>query len=241
MGVKPLDYTQTLYIPGLEAFDPELSVIIVDLNYPTGQVIPIETIMAGPKAQTNGTSITKPSTLTPAGGPGPVIPIQSIPDPVEITVIYRNPFTITASTSFAYAISEKHNDFSLVLETARYEKNNVSWTYNSLQTGITDVIITTDSEISILGAPMITKTVCIINVISPVNILPVPLPEEILSFKGRVVIAQRLVQEQYKSAALVCVDVKTPSPVPVTDPLRLSYMRCVFVVENGMVSIGSNG
>ena len=243
MGEKPLDHTQTFYISDLHAFDPELSVIIVDLNNPKGQVITIETIMlAGAKEQIDGTSATKPSTLTPAGGLGRVIiPIQSILDPIEMSVIYGKPFTISTSTGFTRTISEKHNDSNLLLETASYNNGNMSWTYHSLQTGITEVILTAESDFRIYDSPMVTKTVYIIDVRCEFNILPVPPPDEILSFKGRVVIAQNIVKEQYKSAILISVDVKSPSPYPVTDPLRLSHMKCLFGVDNGMVSITSTG
>ena len=243
VGMKPLDYTQRFYLPDLQAITPSLTVIIVDLNHPKGQVIKIEMIMsAEAKAQTNGISTAEPSILKSAEDPGPVtIPIQSIPEPIEITAIYGKPFTISTSTGLTRTISELHNDLSLLLKTASYDKGNLSWTYDPLETGITEVVLTAESDIVIQGCPMITKTVYIIKVIAEFNILPFPPPDEILSFKGRVGVAQNLVKERYPSASLIFVDVTSHSPYPVTDPLRLSQMRCLFAVDNGTVSIISTG
>lgn len=248
MGEKPLDHHEKIHIPDLHAFDPELKVIIIDRNNPAGQVVPIDIILpvgilpAGSKSQTNGTSTTKPSIVTPISGPGPVVvPFQLVPDPIEMTVMYGRSFTIGTSTSFAYAVSERHDKFSLLVETAKYTKDRISWTFQPLQSGVTNVILTTESEVVIHDTPSITKAYYIINVLPEINMLPVFPPDTILSFKGRVVVAQNIVKEKYPSALLTSVDVKSPCPYPVTDPLRLSHMRCVFSVDSGMVIINSTG
>ena len=126
--------------------------------------------------------------------------------------------------------------------TADYDNGNMSWTYNSLQTSITEVILTADSEYLVHDLPVVTTTIYIIQVILPTSIATLlPPPNEILTFKGRVSGAQKIVKEQYPDATLITVDVKSPSPYPVTNPLRLSHMRCLFHTEKGRVGMISAG
>ena len=244
MGTKPLDHVQTFIIPNLKAFDPEMTVTIVDSNNPKGQVIPIEIICSyGAEVHTNDINASKPSSSSPTNSPLPIIvPLKPIPKVIERTVFYKEPFTISTSTGSLRTISEKHDKDSLLLMTADYDNDNLSWTYNSLQTSITEVILTADSEFLVHDLPVVTTTIYIIRIILPTSIAGLlPPPNEILTFKGRVSLAQKIVKEQYPDASLITVDVKSPSPYPVTDPLRLSHMRCLFHTEKGQVSITSAG
>ena len=236
MGDQELNYSQTFLIPNIQAFDPEMTVTIVDLNHTKGQVIPIE-------AQTNGATAGQSQALTDNNAAGALVARTIFPDPIPRTVLYKEPFTINRSTDGSRNVDIKHDDSSLILETAGFDSGNLYWTFNSLQTGTTEVIVSVTSDFVIHDVPIITKYIYVITVIYPLNILPVPPPEEILSFRGRVLIAQRIVEEKYKDVHLLDVFVKLPYgvPYPVKDPLRLSHMRCLFLVENGLVTISSNG
>ena len=66
-------------------------------------------------------------------------------------------------------------------------------------------------------------------------------PNEILSFKGRVINAQRRVEEKYNDVNLINVRAKTAAPHPVYEPLQLPLMHCLFGFANGLVSITSTG
>ena len=244
MGEQDLDHRQAFHIPNLKAIDPEMTVNIIDSNYPKGQVILIiDVLHVKNKSQSNGAATTLAQRLRDSDGAYSLIPMTSLPDPVELLVFYKKPFTINRSSLGSRSVQIEYNDSCLILETAGYESGDLYWTLNSLQTGVTEVIISAASDIVIHDVPIITKYIFVITVLPQISILPFPPPTEILSFKGRVSIAQREVQKIWRDAALINVSVSTPhrAPHPVKDPLRLTHMRCLFNLKGGTVSISSTG
>ncbi|KAL8741365.1 MAG: hypothetical protein Q9190_006023 [Brigantiaea leucoxantha] len=244
MGEKNLHHCQTYVIPNIQVVGPEMKVVIVDLKHPEGQSIEIEEILhIEARAQGNGATTEKSKALANTSAADSLIPKMIFPDPILMTAVYDEPFIIKRSVLGTKSLEMKHNESSLILETANFESGNLQWIFKSFQTGITEVIVSATSDFLIHDVPAISKYLYIITVIDLLNILPIPPPNEILSFKGRVFIAQRLVGERYKGAQLIDVSVKLPprTPYPVRDPLRLSHMRCLFIVDDGMVTITSKG
>ncbi len=243
MGTKTIDHRQTFKKPYLQVYDPEMTVIVIDANHPQGQVIKIDKIPdLGGKAQGNGaTAAEKPQVLSGNDDTGALIPKLSVPEPIEITVWYGETFTINRPLSGSRIIKEQHNDSSLLLKTAYYEGSNVYWTYDPLQTGTTEVILTATHQSGVDPIEYATKFFYIIKVQPPLGFLPVTSPNEILSFKGRVNIAQRRVEEKYNDVVLITVNAKTAAPYPAYEPLQLPLMHCLFGVANGLVSITSTG
>ena len=66
-------------------------------------------------------------------------------------------------------------------------------------------------------------------------------PEAILSFLGRVTIANRLVKAQYPDAQLYEVEALPPTPGSYTNPNELSKLRVVFQAGSGTAIINSTG
>jgi len=118
---------------------------------------------------------------------------------------------------------------------AGIDDGNIVWTFNSLQTGNTQAVVTIRGGVSTF---IIRKTYNIR--IFALDATP-NRGDEILSYLGMVNLAVRIVQKEYPDAVLYVVNSTLPSGVsePTPDPLCLSKLRAIFAVKNGHVNIRS--
>jgi len=120
---------------------------------------------------------------------------------------------------------------------AGIDDGNIVWTFNSLQTGNTQAVVTIRGGVSTF---IIRKTYNIR--IFALDATP-NRGDEILSYLGRVNLAVRIVQKEYPDAMLYVVEATLPrgDPDPTPNPLCLSQLRAVFRAKDGTVIIRSTG
>ena len=248
-GTRKYEYSQSFNIANLQVFDPEGSVIIVTSNHQSGQTVPVKWLGYG-----SGNT-----TLDPFEGSSPTSSEQQSAtdapqtfdaEVVHINALFKQPFKIQESTptTRSGSVQVHFSPFALTLQNASIEFDNLVWTFNSLETGRTQVVVNIGSG---FGSPPIRK-VYNVNVFVLNNSLVAgdalsdtangPL-YEILDFAGRVNIALRIVQRTAPEAQLLGVEATLPRGVvyPVKDPLRLSQLECVFKTESGTATIRSTG
>jgi len=118
---------------------------------------------------------------------------------------------------------------------AGIDDGNIVWTFNSLQTGNTQAVVTIRGGVSTF---IIRKTYNIR--IFALDATP-NRGDKILSYLGMVNLAVRIVQKEYPDAMLYVVEAALPCGVfePTSDPLCLSQLRAVFRARDGTVFICS--
>ncbi|KAL8935864.1 MAG: hypothetical protein Q9216_005215 [Gyalolechia sp. 2 TL-2023] len=247
-GSRRYDHSQKFDIANLKVVDPDGSVDIVTSNHPYGQSIPVRWLGVEPNNAILDPfvgSFSKPSKK--AGADSPQIFDADI---VTMNVLFGQRFTIKESTpsSATGFVQEQHSPFALTMENAGIEFDNLVWTFNSLETGQTQVVINITSD---FGGIIIRK-VYNINVFVLENSLIAgdalsgtargPL-RAILDFAGRVNIALGIVRRTAPGAQLLSAQATLPHgvPYPVKDPLRLSQLECIFSTDTGMAKIRSTG
>lgn len=248
-GTRKYEYSQSFNIANLRLVDPDGSVVIVTANHQSGQIVPVRWLGYGVGNKT----------LDPPLGSSPVSSEQQSAtdapktfdaEVVNITVLFKEKFTIQESTptTRSGSVQVQYSPFALTLQNASIEFENIVWTFNSLETGRTQVVVNIGSG---FGGLTIRK-VYNVNVIVLDNSLIAgdalsgtakgPL-HEILSFLGRVNVALDIVRRTAPEAQLLTVDATLPRGVvyPVIDPLRLSQLECVFKTKSGTAIIRSTG
>lgn len=270
-GTEPFEVSQPFNIPNLQVSDPSNTIIVVGSNHPTGEIfeikwlglkLPVTNGQGPPKSESNISTVMPqpPSTL-------------DVESPATINTLYKEPFTIS-ERAFPGLGATLHMDFdpqSLRLTRAGIDGGDLVWTFNSLETGITQVVTHSTEG---FGKPVIRKvyTVKIFvldsaarqsssnngqrnGVISNPAVAngqngqngkkgAVTKPNAILSFLGRVFEAQCIAQRILPSARLLRVQATLPSGpfYPVTDPLRLSQLNVLFVGDGcEYVTVRSTG
>jgi hypothetical protein len=119
------------------------SLIIVTANHPQGQVVPIHYLglvndVAGLKA-------------APAATKEADVPVTTVsPDSNQINVLFKMPFTIQANASVPKmgSVDVKYDTTVLELVNAGISDTDIIWTFNSLQTGDTQIVVTTSGGIA---------------------------------------------------------------------------------------------
>ena len=248
-GTRKYEYSQIFNIANLKVFDPEGSVDVVTANHQSGQIVPVEWLGFEP-----GNMILNPF----LGSSQRSSEHQSATDALEtfdaevvnINALFKEKFTIQESTptTRSGSVQVQYSPFALTLQNASIESENIVWTFNSIETGRTQVVVNIGSG---FGSPAIRK-VYNINVLVLDNSLIAgdalsgtakgPL-HAILDFAGRVKIALAIVQRTAPEAELLVVEATLPRGVvdPVRDPLRLSQLECVFKTNSGTAIIRSTG
>jgi hypothetical protein len=206
---------------------PEAEVVIVTQNYPDGQVIPIEGLPNRDKS------------LSVSKSPPSSQPVNRLESGTQINALYREPFEIKQAAKVPKfgTIDIAFDPTFLTITNAGIDDGNIVWTFNSLQTGNTQAVVTVHGGVQ---AFIIRKTYDIR--IFVLDATPNP-TDEILSYLGRVNIAVRIVTEKYPDAELYEVDATLPrgDPSPTSSPLGLSQLRAVFRAKGGTVIILSTG
>ncbi|KAI4170229.1 MAG: hypothetical protein LQ343_005112 [Gyalolechia ehrenbergii] len=247
-GSREYHHSQKFDIANLKVVDPDDSVDIVTSDHPYGQLIPVRWLGVEPKNAILDPflgSFSKPSQRAAADSPQVLDA-----DIVTMNVLFNEKFTIkepTTSSTTGY-VQAQHSQFALTIENAGIEFDNLVWTFNSLETGQTQVVINTSSDFG----GFINRKVYNINVYVLENSLIAgdalsgtakgPL-RAILDFAGRVNVALGIVKRTAPEAQLLSAQANLPHgvPYPMKDPLRLSQLECIFRTDAGVAKIRSTG
>ncbi|KAL8883089.1 MAG: hypothetical protein Q9198_000012 [Flavoplaca austrocitrina] len=247
-GSREYQHSQKFDIVNLKVVDPDGSVDIVTSNHPYGQSISVRWLGFEPNNAAVDPFVGSFSKATKrAASDSPQILDADV---VTMNVLFKKPFTIKESTpsSTTGSVQEQHSPFALTIENAGIEFDSLVWTFNSLETGQTQVVVNITSD---FGGIVIRK-VYNINVFVLENSLIAgdalsgiakgPL-HAILDFAGRVNIALGIVRRTTPEAQLLSAKATLPHgvPYPVTDPLRLSQLLCVVRTDAGIAKICSTG
>ncbi|KAK7715252.1 hypothetical protein SLS64_003950 [Diaporthe eres] len=266
-GTEPFEVSQQFNVPSLQISDPSNTIIVVGSNHPTGETFEIKWLGYNPPVG-NGQSPPKSENKVSTDTPQPPQTLDA-ETPATINTLYKEPFTIS-ERAFPGPGATLNMDFDpqfLMLTRAGIKGGDLVWTFNSLETGITQVVTYSTEG---LGTPVIRKvyTVKVFvldsaarqsgnssqgnGVVSNLAVAngqngkngATTNPGAILSFLGRVFEAQRIAQGVLPSARLLRVQATLPAgPVyPVTDPLRLSQLNVLFVGDSDeYVTVKSTG
>ncbi len=123
---------------------PSGNVTIVTANHPNGQVVPIHYL--GLLQDTAGLTA---ATATDADGSSNGT-AKLTPGSKQINVLFKEPFTITASARVPEfgSVDINFDTKMLTLVDASIENTNIVWTFNSLETGDTQIMVTTHGGIA---------------------------------------------------------------------------------------------
>ena len=196
-------------------------VTICDAEHPQGQQVKIQYILAGEKL---GVS---PKMLAAA-------PTSTVGNHKNITALYKTPFEIRQSvpTTTGGSVNIKYDKSALEIINASYDNGDIVYTFNSLQTGNTQVVLTIGGGI----ATYVMQVVYDVRVIVLNEAMTTP--QATLSFLGMVNIAVRKVTEKYPDAKLYEVDAVSTNG-PTTNPSGINKMKVVFQAGNGTAIIES--
>ncbi|KAF8243673.1 hypothetical protein K440DRAFT_611768 [Wilcoxina mikolae CBS 423.85] len=231
-GSRPYVHDQSFKIELPSLALPSGNVIIVTANHPHGIVVPID----GLEQLQQSPSDVQPQPLPPGNTEQHIIS-----DPTHITALFKLPFEIQASDEVPRhgTVDIIFDPQYLVMTTAGIQDKDIVWTFNSLQTGNTQVIVTTTGGIASFTKRKIYDISIVVLEPKPSG----PQGGEILSFLGRVNIADRIVKKQYPDAELNVVEASLPvGASATTNPLDLSQLRAIFRTGNdGTAIIKSTG
>ncbi len=123
---------------------PSGNVIIVTANHPNGQVVPIHYL--GLLQETAGLTAAPASE---AGGSANGL-AKLTPGTKHINVLFKEPFTITASARVPEfgSVDVNFDTKMLTLVDATIQNTNIVWTFNSIEMGDTQILVTTDGGIA---------------------------------------------------------------------------------------------
>lgn len=177
---------------------------------------------------------------------------------IQLNELFKEPFTIkqAAEVPKGGSIQIKFDPTYLTLTDSGIQDADIYWTFNSLQTGNTQVIVTVYGGI----AKFVYQTVYNVRIFgrgaaapssrAPKALIAAPAAaanndDEILSYFGRVNIAIRLVHGEYPDAKLYVVNATTKDHKPVNNPNELEHLEVIFNAskhgKQGTVRIESVG
>lgn len=259
----PYSYTQKFHLAlpnGINA------VIIFDANHPKGVPVSIqfEGIVIPKQSSSNGSSSAAPA----AQLQGEVKEVAS-PAADVINVLYGENFTIKQNADLPKfgSIDLKFDTNFLTLETAGISDGSITWTFKSLQTGNTQVVVTVYGGIAayVLSVvhdvkvffpyqgpgPVINSKGVATSQVKTLNGASKLSPsaastngasaDEILSFLGRVNIARNIVRATWPDAQLYNVQAMTNNPKGATFPWELGLMTVMFRIQDAVVTLISTG
>lgn len=212
------------------------SVIVVDAKNLEGKVVEIDCV-AGRRHGHQFKELTEVSKLAQASRDDSE-PKFLVGDTEKVNVLYKQAFKVKAPAD-AHLQSSLTVDFDptfLSLQTAGIIGSNLVWTFNSLQLGSTQVIVTTSS----INPPRISTQVYDVRVILlDSSILTSSMPPP-LSYLGFLKIAARQVQEKYPNATLVLAESTAIPPSTFVNTFNsLKHFAAVFNTGQGHVTVDS--
>ncbi|KAI3391225.1 hypothetical protein diail_7739 [Diaporthe ilicicola] len=254
-GTQHLEVSQQFNISSLRISDPSNTFIMVGLNHPDGEAFDIKWTGFKPPVS-NGQIQNK----IPSDAPQPPQTLD-VDTPETINTLYKKPFTISGRISSGLGAT-LHMDFDpqfLMLTRAGIDGGDLVWTFNSLETGVTQVVTySTEALGSLVIRKVYTVKVFVLDGAARqsanngsngiVSAIPAATngqngklngaaaaaaskADAILGFLGRVAEAQHIAQAVLPSARLLRVQATLPAGPsnPVTDPLRLSQLDVLLV------------
>jgi hypothetical protein len=248
-GSTPFEYSQKFNIPNLRSIDPSGNVIIVTSNFPNGKVVPVRWlgIQAPGSYEEEQPQLEQ---ITSLKDDKTELPEPVVTSPQTITALFKTPFELSRSDRVPEqgTIDIDFDQNYLQLQNAGIKNNNIVWTFNSVQTGRTQITVTSHGGI----AQYVTQTIYDVRIIVLENSLTTYNSQSdsvldpanaILSFLGRLNIAQRIVQARVPDAKLLSVNADLPRGIvyPVRDPLLLSQLEVVFGTQDKTIIIRSTG
>ncbi|MCJ1261979.1 hypothetical protein MMC22_001848 [Lobaria immixta] len=248
---KDRDYTHE------QAFDiqlpnrayPSNTVTIVTANHPEGEVLQINWLDA--KYQPAKNDVTSKE-LAPSE------PQLLSANDVQLNELLKAPFTIkhAAEVPKGGSIQIKFDPTYLTLTGSGIQDADIYWTFNSLQTGKTQVIVSLYGGIdkffiqTFYSVRIFLPSAAAPSSRAPRALIAAPATaanddDETFCFFGRVNIAVRLVQEEYPDAQLYSVKATTNLHGPVNSSNELEHLEVVFNAykngKQGTVTIESVG
>lgn len=229
---QPYSQTQAFSIQLPSPVVNSKSVIIADADHPEG--VPVE-------IHYTGLTDSMPAALNGAGEKLMATAATTTPLPGHETlnVLFKEPFQLKQSASVAQqggSVDIKFDSAYLEMTTASLQNGDIVWTFNSLQMGNTQVIVTIyggiakyvlqrvyDLRIFVLDQPQANDTDATL----------------ILSFLGRVNVAMRLIREKYPDAELY--EVEATGQKPSVNPNDIAQLKVVCRAGRGTAIISSTG
>jgi len=233
--VEPYTHDQKINIQLPNPVCPSNSVIIMDLDSPKGVVVPVN-FTGGYNPSNIPNKPTEAAKCTDGAH-------QTVFSDTKINVLFKESFEIQQSSQVPKlgSVNVVFDTKYLQLQEAGIRDNNIVWTFNSLQTGCTQVRVVDCGGINpIVAIKDYDVRIFVLNNTAATSTqngqsgLP-------LSFLGRVNIAVREVQKEYPNAQLYEVDATPPTSEGVTDPYLLSQLKIVFRAGSGTAIIKSTG
>lgn len=142
-GTSKYSFSQDFPIPGLTVFDPEGTVIIVTSNHRNGEAIKIKFLGLQPPAVSNGSEMLSTIQGKLSGSENPAPPqVIDVATPLTINTLFREPFNISEKipTGTGATLHVNFDTQFLTLTEAGVDDGGLNWTFNSVQTGDTQVI-----------------------------------------------------------------------------------------------------
>lgn len=142
-GASKYSFSEDFSIPGLTVFDPKGTVIIVTSNHPDGEVIEIKFLGIPPPGVSNGSEMLSTISGKLSGSERPAPPqVIDVATPLTINTLFREPFKLSEKIPTGLGAT-LHVDFDtqfLTLTEAGVDDGGLNWTFNSVQTGDTQII-----------------------------------------------------------------------------------------------------
>ncbi|KAI9856324.1 MAG: hypothetical protein M1813_009160 [Trichoglossum hirsutum] len=220
---------------------PSGYVIIIDANNPEGVQVPIRyTGLLGADAkdaapQSQGTAQTPAPTTASADNSDNIQTI--VPGEVNINVLYKESFDIkeAAAVPSHGRVTVTFDPKFLELQDASIQDKDIVWTFNSLQTGRTQVIVNIEGGIAQFHITKVYDIFVFLPLLHP------PHTEEVLTFIGRVNVAINIIKQKYPEAAFFSVDGTSSNGKPVNDPSGITHLKVACRVDKGAAIIESTG
>ncbi|MBC3788351.1 hypothetical protein FHK02_4904 [Spirosoma sp. LMG 31448] len=151
--------------------------------------------------------------------------------------MFKEPFKVKQSvggTNPGGSVAIKFDRAYLDMTDASMQGTDISWTFNSLQMGNTQIIVTIYGGV----AKYVLQHVYDVQIFVLDEVKPMA-STAILSYLGRVNIAMRLIREQYPDAQLY--EVQATAKAPSTNPNDISQLKVVCRAGTGTAIINSTG
>lgn len=251
-GSRLYTWSQSFSIPNLAASDPDGNVDIITANHRIGVLVPIHWLGFDPVALetngvANGTDSQRSTDLKESNEPLKTYDLEAI----TVKVLFKESFEIKEAATVApgSSLHVQYSQNALTMESSGLQDGSIVWTMNSLETGRTQFVVYKTNGLG----DVVTRKIYNIDVIILNNALIFgdtalgtglqDMRATILDFRGRVFIAERIVQGTDPEAKFLWAKATLPRGVvyPVTDPLRLSQLECAFSTSTGSATITSTG
>ncbi|MCJ1464125.1 hypothetical protein MMC07_002738 [Pseudocyphellaria aurata] len=217
---------------------PSKFVTIVDARNLEGKIVDINYV-SDPRQQGSVRQLTDVNKLAPARRDN-LEPKVLVGDDEKINVLYKQAFKVKAPADAPKqgSLAIDFDPTFLDLQTAGVAGSNLVWTFNSLQLGSTQIIITTSS----INPPYIARQTYDVRVILLDSSIAASMNtgNSSISYLSFLNIALRQVQEKYPSASLVLAESTAIPPSNYIDNFKsLKHFAAVFNTGQGHVTVDS--